>query len=187
MFQLRHFDPVNNKWALTINIIAPSLFHLNHFQWSAVCTLRVVGVSDHWAFTSHVLLRTLIVVYCVDNSFNWTLDWAASYSARQAAAGCTQLIASFTTNRNRNTMLKSQDVQQLLQFGQIINDLSWLSHTARNKTVYRPTRITTHNYCDQWPSASVILSVCLSVSPCWRVMETGHLSTRAVNSGRQLG
>jgi len=23
--------------------------------------------------------------------------------------------------------------------------------------------------------------------PCWRVMETGHPSTRAVNSGRQLG
>ena len=23
--------------------------------------------------------------------------------------------------------------------------------------------------------------------PCWRVMETGHRSTRAVNSGRQLG
>ena len=27
----------------------------------------------------------------------------------------------------------------------------------------------------------------LQHGPCWRVMETGHPSTRAVNSGRQLG
>ena len=45
-----------------------------------------------------------------------------------------------------------------------------------------------------WHDKSVRLSVCLSVcrlaetrarqhGPCWRVMETGHRSTRAVNSG----
>jgi len=33
---------------------------------------------------------------------------------------------------------------------------------------------------DGWP-------VSITRQPCWRVMETGHPSTRAVNSGRQLG
>ena len=35
---------------------------------------------------------------------------------------------------------------------------------------------------DRWP-----VSITRQHGPCWRVMETGHSSTRAVNSGRQLG
>ena len=35
---------------------------------------------------------------------------------------------------------------------------------------------------DGWP-----VSITRQHGPCWRVMETGHPSTRAFNSGRQLG
>ena len=35
---------------------------------------------------------------------------------------------------------------------------------------------------DGWP-----VSITRQYGPCWRVMETGHPSTRAINSGRQLG
>ena len=31
------------------------------------------------------------------------------------------------------------------------------------------------------------LTATVSTNTCWRVMETGHPPTRAVNSGRQLG
>jgi len=31
------------------------------------------------------------------------------------------------------------------------------------------------------------VSITRQHGPCWRVMETGHPSTRAVNLGRQLG
>ena len=36
------------------------------------------------------------------------------------------------------------------------------------------------------PSTPLVETRARQQGPCWRVMETGHPSTRAVNSGRQL-
>jgi len=37
------------------------------------------------------------------------------------------------------------------------------------------------------PSTRLVETRARQHGPCWRVMETGHPSTGAVNSGRQLG
>jgi len=62
----------------------------------------------------------------------------------------------------------------------------WSSVIARGRDHNRPT-VSAVNTGQHGPSTRLLETRARQHGPCWREMETGHPSTRAVNSGRQLG
>ena len=92
--------------------------------------------------------------------FDWLIDWLTEDKLLRRSlslAECKITLLGVLSCRQRLTL------QQKTEAGFPLPEL-----TARQLTRLVETRARQHG-------------------PCWRVMETGHPSTRAVNSGRQLG